>query len=199
VSLPSLVSPVARPNFVVSGWGDDRSYRGAGKTHEGLDFRAKIGDPAFAVFDGVVKFSLRDPGPAGEMIVLQHPSGLLARYMHLSRRDVAQGQSVRQGQLIGLTGNSGIQNSSPHLHWDLRVLPEKLNEYVAHFGTPVGGFAGLLSGGIGVPAEPLVPVDAYSPHVPANAAKHGISMYKSSGIGMVLLLAAAGFAWWYFH
>jgi murein DD-endopeptidase MepM/ murein hydrolase activator NlpD len=196
--LPTLISPVLRPNYVASGWGADRSYRGAGDTHEGLDFRAKVGDPAYAVMDGVVKYSLLDPGPAGEMIVLQHPSGLMARYMHLSKRLVAAGQQVRQGQLIGQTGATGITSSAAHLHFDMRMLPAQIGAYTAQFGTPAGGYASVKSGGVGVPAEPLIPVDEYAPSVVKGAASRGISLYKAGGAGLLILLFAGGLAWYYF-
>lgn len=196
--LPALISPVLRPSYVASGWGADRSYRGAGETHEGLDFRAKVGDPAYAVMDGVVKSSLRDSGPAGEMIVIQHPSGLMARYMHLSKRLVSAGQQVRQGQLIGQTGATGITSSAAHLHFDTRILPASLPAYVAQYGTPAGGFASVKSGGVGVPAEPLIPVDEYAPSVVKGAAARGISLYKAGGAAILILLAAGGLAWYYF-
>ena len=196
--LPALVSPVARPNFIASGWRSDRSYRGEGAWHEGIDFRAKVGDPAYAVMDGVVKYSLLDPGPAGQMIVIESPSGLMARYMHLSRRDVAAGQQVRQGQLIGLTGATGITSSEAHLHFDLRMVPAQLGAYVAQYGTPMGGFGRNLSGGIAVPAEPLVPADGYAPSVTAGAARYGVALYKA-GFGILGLLLAGALAWFYFR
>jgi murein DD-endopeptidase MepM/ murein hydrolase activator NlpD len=196
---PSIIAPVARPSYAISGWRSDRSYRGEGAWHEGIDFPGQVGAPVYAVADGVVKYSLLDPGPAGEMIVIQHANGLLSRYMHLTTRAVAAGAQVRQGQAIGTVGTTGTKESGPHVHFDIRVVPEKLAEWVATHGTPTGGFGRNLSGGIAVPAETITPVDKYAPGVTVGAARYGVSLYGAGGVGIGLLLVGGLAAWWYFR
>lgn len=184
-----MLSPVPRPNFVASGWGDARDYRAtstdAHPKHEGLDFRASIGTPVFAVEDGRVVTSKNGaPDPAGEFISIQHPSGIISRYMHLSQRLVSVGDSVHAGQLIAKSGASGIQNSAAHLHFDLKVLPNQLALYTSSFGVPSTGFFPAAFGHVGIPAEPFIPVDQWGKGIREKDAQYGIPLY-TGGLGVV--------------
>jgi murein DD-endopeptidase MepM/ murein hydrolase activator NlpD len=87
------------------------------RAHLGVDFRAPIGAPVVAVADGaVVQAGLS--GDAGRMVHLRHANGLESEYLHLSTIAVRVGAHVRQGDLIGQVGQSGLA-TGPHL--DFRV------------------------------------------------------------------------------
>jgi len=171
---------------VASGWGDPRPYRGEGEKHEGLDFRASVGTPIFAVGDGKVVTSKNAlPDPAGDIIAIQHDNGILSRYLHLSVRQVKVGDIVRAGQQIAESGASGIKQSAAHLHFDLKIKPDRLSEYTGRFGIPVGGFPSKQFGFIPIPAEPLVPVDQWRPGVRERAVQNNIPIFTETGIGVV--------------
>ncbi len=105
---------------VTSYYGSRRSYGyGFGSYHEGTDFRVEIGDPVYAPASGVV--ILAEPLVVrGRAILIDHGWGIVTGYWHLSRIDVAVGQSVAQGEIIGAVGNTGL-STGPHLHWELWV------------------------------------------------------------------------------
>jgi murein DD-endopeptidase MepM/ murein hydrolase activator NlpD len=105
---------------VTSYYGSRRSYGyGFGSYHEGTDFRVEIGDPVYAPASGVV--ILAEPLVVrGRAILIDHGWGIVTGYWHLSRIDVAVGQSVTQGEIIGAVGNTGL-STGPHLHWELWV------------------------------------------------------------------------------
>ena len=198
--IPNFTYPIVnhpQGTRVSSGWGEDRSYRGAGKVHNGFDFPAPVGTPVKAIADGVV-IAAGDtaPNPAGLMLVIEHAGGWISRYLHLSAFKVSKGQRVYKGQLVALSGSSGIKQSAAHLHFDIRVKPEALATYVARFGKPHNTqFPGdSVSGGVGVPSESLIPANIYDDRVKANAAKLGLVLRGSEG-GLTTLLLLAVVAW----
>jgi len=104
--------------------------RGAGsRTHEALDIAAPRGTPVLAVEDGhIAKLFLSKPG--GLTIYQFDPKSHFAYYYaHLDRyaEGLAQGQSVRKGQVIGYVGSSGNASpQAPHLHFAIfRLGPER--------------------------------------------------------------------------
>lgn len=120
----------------------------------GTDYVVGIGTPVVAVADGVVGGTVTHIGGAGgRMIFLDFPDGHNADYLHLSRVDVAPGQAVKQGQVIGLSGASGKGYElgyGPHLHFSFR-----------HGGRHTTGagnkdFEAVVSGG-GAPAPAAAP------------------------------------------
>jgi murein DD-endopeptidase MepM/ murein hydrolase activator NlpD len=86
-------------------------------THLGTDYAAPTGTPVRAVAAGRVIFSAQSGG-SGNLVTIRHPNGYQTQYLHLSRRLVARGQTVEQGQKIGLVGSTGLA-TGPHL--DLRI------------------------------------------------------------------------------
>jgi hypothetical protein len=83
-----------------------------------IDIGMPVGTPVVAAGPGVVHArELNDIGSTGLFVAVAHADGTYSRYLHLSRVDVAVGQSVLRGQQIGLSGNTG-SSSSPHLHYD---------------------------------------------------------------------------------
>lgn len=103
------------------------------KAHLGIDYAAPTGTPIYAAGDGVVTWRKRS-GPAGHMIQIRHPSGLVSVYMHLSRyaRGLRVGQTVKQWKVIGYVGTTG-RSTGPHLHFGLKVG----GRYVDPMGYPI--------------------------------------------------------------
>lgn len=90
--------------------------------HRGVDLEASEGSSVLAVADGTVTVSASDL-IYGEQITIQHADGMLTTYSHLSERLVSEGDSVRQGQIIGRSGATGWA-TGPHLHLDVQVNGE---------------------------------------------------------------------------
>ena len=89
------------------------------KAHLGTDFAATTGTPARTVGDGVVEFAGVQNG-YGNVVFIKHRNGHETVYAHLSKLMVQRGQSVSQGQTIGLVGATGWA-TGPHLHFEFRV------------------------------------------------------------------------------
>jgi murein DD-endopeptidase MepM/ murein hydrolase activator NlpD len=87
------------------------------KMHNGVDLRALEGTPIYVVDDGMVVASKYTNTGPGEYITVKH-GGYFSFYCHLSQRRVVKGQKVKAGDIIGLTGNTGI-STGPHLHFGL--------------------------------------------------------------------------------
>lgn len=87
--------------------------------HHGIDLRAGLGDPIYAVDGGVVVYAGWNDFGYGNLVVIDHGNGWQSVYGHLSQWNVDCGQSVFQGNVIGLAGSTG-RSSGPHLHFELR-------------------------------------------------------------------------------
>ena len=88
------------------------------RAHLGVDYRAPAGAPVVAVADGVV-VSAGMSGGAGRMVHLRHANGFETEYLHLSAIAVRAGARVRQGELIGRVGSTGLA-TGPHLDYRLK-------------------------------------------------------------------------------
>lgn len=88
--------------------------------HKGVDFSMPTGTPVIAPADGVVIKVSYQAGGAGRYIMLRHGREYQTVYMHLSKPLVKQGQSVKKGQRIALSGNTG-RSTGPHLHYEFHV------------------------------------------------------------------------------
>ncbi len=103
---------------ITSGFGYRRHpILGYKKMHNGMDFGAPHGAPIYAVTDGVISFAGRNGG-YGNFVRINHSGGLASGYGHMSRIAVRPGQRVRQGQVIGYVGSTGL-STGPHLHYEL--------------------------------------------------------------------------------
>lgn len=89
------------------------------RAHLGVDYGAPSGTPVRTVGDGVVSFAGVQNG-FGNVVFVKHAKGDETVYAHLSRINVRAGQSVSQGQNIGLVGATGWA-TGPHLHFEFRV------------------------------------------------------------------------------
>jgi murein DD-endopeptidase MepM/ murein hydrolase activator NlpD len=85
--------------------------------HRGIDLRAGWGAPIVAAADGRVA-AAGYSGGYGNQVRLVHAGGIATSYAHMSRIAAAPGQMVRQGQVIGYVGSTGL-SSGPHLHYEV--------------------------------------------------------------------------------
>jgi murein DD-endopeptidase MepM/ murein hydrolase activator NlpD len=100
-------------------FGSQRIFNGkTSSPHLGLDFRVPSGTPVEAMNDGTVLLA-RPLYFEGNFVVLDHGQGLLTIYMHLSEFKVTEGDLVKRGQVIALSGGTG-RATGPHLHVGVR-------------------------------------------------------------------------------
>lgn len=90
---------------------------GATTDHRGIDIGMAEGNNIYTVADGVVS-QVNESSARGKYIRVKHDSGYQTLYQHLSSINVSTGQRVTQGQVIGLSGNTGI-TKGPHLHFEV--------------------------------------------------------------------------------
>jgi murein DD-endopeptidase MepM/ murein hydrolase activator NlpD len=98
---------------------------GTAALHSGMDFRAPIGMAAKVTAAGVVTKAGWNGG-YGRMVEVDHGNGFATRYGHLSEIDVAVGQKLAAGDIIGKTGSSG-RSTGPHLHYEVRHNGEAID------------------------------------------------------------------------
>lgn len=91
------------------------------RAHKGVDYAASSGTPIKATGDGRIAFQ-GVKGGYGRVVILQHGSQYETLYAHLSRYrpGLKAGSKVKQGQIIGYVGSSGLA-TAPHLHYEFRV------------------------------------------------------------------------------
>ena len=154
--------PVPEKDYVTQEFGANATQFNSGAGHSGRDFASNIGTPAVAIADGTVIWadeSWNLPGDnseygwvsrwyflkgipgvkntgAGRLVVVEHDD-CLATYSHLSEFKVKRGQKVKKGQVVGLTGDTGIVLGA-HLHFEIILKP---------FNWYNGGFYGRVNPG----------------------------------------------------
>jgi murein DD-endopeptidase MepM/ murein hydrolase activator NlpD len=100
-------------------FGSQRIFNGkTSSPHLGLDFRVPTGTPVEAMNDGTVLLA-RPLYFEGNFVVIDHGQGLLTLYLHLSEFKVKEGEPVKRGQVVGLSGGTG-RATGPHLHVAVR-------------------------------------------------------------------------------
>ena len=100
-------------------YGSQRIFNGkAQREHQGLDFRVPTGTPVAAMNSGTVLLA-RFLYFEGNCVVIDHGQGLLTLYFHLSEFKVKEGDQVKRGQIVGLSGGTG-RATGPHLHVAVR-------------------------------------------------------------------------------
>jgi len=153
-SIPMAVSKVSIPSRVpVDGFRMTIDYGmrvhpvlGGRRAHKGIDLATPVGTPVHAPADGVIAkaewFS-----SYGLYIQVEHGGDLETRYGHLSRLNVAAGQFVHKGDVIGYVGTTG-RSTGPHLHYEVRVagvavnpVPYMQETVPAESGAPVAQLA----------------------------------------------------------
>ena len=91
-----------------------------GGGHPGMDIFAPLGTPIYAARAGTVIYAQFNNGGYGNLVVVDHGNGLSTAYAHQSQLIVSVGQSVGQGQQLGMEGSTG-HSTGPHLHFEVRV------------------------------------------------------------------------------
>lgn len=109
-------------------FGSQRVYQGIpGNYHNGVDVAAPVGTPYVAPADGVVILAATTPFTLeGYLLMIDHGMDLSSVFLHSSRLDVATGDIVRQGQLLGAVGATG-RATGPHMHWAMRWHGQKID------------------------------------------------------------------------
>lgn len=128
----SMSQPVA--GRVTSGFGMRRHpiLRFA-RMHRGVDFGARYGQPIYAATGGqVVRAGWA--GGYGKQVRIAHGGGLMTSYSHMSRIVAEPGAPVRQGQVIGYVGSTGL-STGPHLHYELYRNGVAINPMSVRFVT----------------------------------------------------------------
>ncbi|MBR0331646.1 MAG: M23 family metallopeptidase [Alistipes sp.] len=90
------------------------------QSHQGVDYAIPEGSRVFATADGVVKEIKLRNSTSGQTVVIDHGSGYETLYSHLSKISVRKGQQVRRGDIIALSGDTGL-SLAPHLHYEVRL------------------------------------------------------------------------------
>lgn len=113
----NFVAPVN--TGVSEAFGTRRTFNGRLESiHRGLDYHAKEGTPVHAANSGEVVLA-RGLFYEGNCVVIDHGQQFMTLYMHLSKIEVAEGQKVKKGEQIGLSGSTG-RATGPHLHMAVR-------------------------------------------------------------------------------
>jgi murein DD-endopeptidase MepM/ murein hydrolase activator NlpD len=94
--------------------------------HSGLDIGANTGAAVHAAADGKVILVDDDMVLSGQTVMIDHGYGLKSTYIHLSKIAVSEGQSVKQGDVIGNVGETG-RVTGPHLHFGLSWFDERID------------------------------------------------------------------------
>ncbi len=105
--------------FVTDEYGYSRNTVGYSLAHKGTDFRALVGTPVMSINKGIVRIS-RLYILSGNTVVVDHGSGLVSIYMHLSKLNVKEGDEIESGQIIGLSGKTGYVTGA-HLHLGIKI------------------------------------------------------------------------------
>lgn len=145
VSIPSRM-PVEGVKLTSSFGMRTHPVLGGRRAHKGIDLAGPTGTPVLAAADGIISradwFS-----SYGLYISIEHGGQIQTRYAHMSRLNVAKGQRVRKGDVIGFVGSTG-RSTGPHLHYEVRIANEAVNPlpYLQSDGTPTGSTANGAGG-----------------------------------------------------
>lgn len=94
--------------------------------HKGVDLSAKRGTAIYAPADGVVDVVRTSKSGYGNLLKIRHAFGFSSLYAHLDEFKVKSGTFVHKGQLIAMSGNTGL-STAPHLHYEIHFLDRALN------------------------------------------------------------------------
>jgi murein DD-endopeptidase MepM/ murein hydrolase activator NlpD len=173
--------------LVTSGWSRPRDHG----PHRALDIRLRVGTPVLAIDDGVViRVQTIDAGDAGLWVGVRHPSGVVSRYFHFSETRVEKGQTVRRGDVLGLSGETG-NSQAPHLHLVIHVPASMLPLVERAIGVPRPSWGpNVDTYGHAIPGEPFVPVDDYRADVERDARRAGVPLRRRNRASVLFLAPA---------
>lgn len=119
---------------ISASWGARRIANGIPqRPHYGIDLAVPTGTPIRAPASGVVTLAQPDLLREGGLVMIDHGQGLITLYLHMSRLDVVEGQTVAQGNIIGAVGATG-RATGPHLCWRMKWRDRFLDPSVAILG-----------------------------------------------------------------
>ncbi len=101
--------------------------------HQGVDFTVPEGTRVFATADGVVKNVTLRNSTEGKTIIIDHGNGYETSYSHLHMINIPRGRSVKRGDIIGHSGNTGL-SLIPHLHYEVRYNGVRVDPIHYFFG-----------------------------------------------------------------
>lgn len=144
--MKGFIWPVGIVNKITSAFGSrNTGIPGASTDHKGVDIAAAVGTPVAAAFSGKVTVASYNQ-IRGHYIVVDDGHGTTALYQHLSGFVAKVGETVKAGEKIALTGDSGL-SSGPHLHFEImhngkHVDPQTFS-YTAATSTAAAGLGVL--------------------------------------------------------
>jgi len=100
-------------------------FNGQAELHPGLDISALYNSQIHAPADGVILLA-EFKSAYGNLVIIDHGSGLTTRFGHLSRMLVKVGQRIKRDDIIGLVGTTG-RTTAPHLHYEVRLHDRPVN------------------------------------------------------------------------
>ena len=121
-------TPSVRPvqGYISSTFGWRRSpFTGRRHYHRGIDIVNRIGTPVKATASGQVIFVGKEDF-WGNSIFIKHINGMISKFGHLSSYEVAAGDSIHRGDIIGYVGMSG-RSTGPHLHYQIEIAEQAVN------------------------------------------------------------------------
>jgi murein DD-endopeptidase MepM/ murein hydrolase activator NlpD len=119
---------------------------GEGEFHKGVDIGSPDGTPVHAPAAGrVIKAGLGNG--YGREVQIDHGNGIVTLYAHLQGFNVAEGDSVVKGQVIGFVGHSGSRVTGPNLHYEVQVRGNAVNPH-KYLRTTLAQLGGGTAGGL---------------------------------------------------
>jgi murein DD-endopeptidase MepM/ murein hydrolase activator NlpD len=116
-------------SVLTSSYGTKRVFNKQKKgQHLGIDYRAAIGDKVPAANSGKVVVA-GDLFYTGWTVIIDHGLDIFTIYGHLSRTLVTEGEFIKRGEIIGLSGNTG-RTSGPHLHWGVKIQGNYIDGHI---------------------------------------------------------------------
>jgi murein DD-endopeptidase MepM/ murein hydrolase activator NlpD len=94
--------------------------------HHGIDYLVPEGTAVFATADGRVDHLSEKNSTHGKSITIDHGNGYKTTYSHLLDIRVSEGQTVKRGDIIALSGNSGL-SFAPHLHYEVSLFGTRVD------------------------------------------------------------------------
>jgi murein DD-endopeptidase MepM/ murein hydrolase activator NlpD len=120
-----IPDPLRGLGYITSYWGTrtDPISHIETQFHDGIDLGVEPGTPVIAIADGRAQ-RREDPEGYGHYIIIDHGTGVVgvySRYAHLWDFNVEDGALVKEGEIVGFSGNSGARTTNPHLHFSVYI------------------------------------------------------------------------------
>lgn len=151
--------PLNLPFQISQKWGENPEYYSQlnMKGHNGVDFAVQVGTPIYACHDGTVIYASIDSTMSHTVRIEDTTSTFETLYAHLSEFKVKIGDSVKRGDIIALSGNTGRFTTGPHLHMGVRPLPAVMDNGYNGASNPFNYFDGTYPNSVEVKQPVAVP------------------------------------------